>query len=284
MSKTNNPIIKKYLKFAYSQTVQGAPHSDERQNYVGKSGLFESIVSQTKPGKIKAKFYVLDEDNNIAIISTSSGDLKENEEFIIVKTGHSLYGFSKIYQLTEEEEELLYQFADKSSTKISKSENSYKSSKEKEELNDDENKKENQAVKSDAERQMEAKAAKKHFENQKRDREIQRAEEKKEIDFDILNETEEPKDSDKKPNYKENQEKKKDTSTKSSKPQSKKTDDNEKNPASSRSSSKSKPDKKDNQQKKPSASKASIEDNDEDEAGDFDDLFTEFLDEDIDDI
>lgn len=106
-----NAIIKKYLRFAAAKSISGKAYDDERANYIDRSGLFVSSMSQKQPGKIIGSFYVLDENHEIAKIVTSSGDLKETDEYITVKTGHSIYSFSKDYQLSDKEEQILYEWA-----------------------------------------------------------------------------------------------------------------------------------------------------------------------------
>lgn len=106
-----NAIIKKYLKFAAAKSISGKAYEDERASYIDRSGLFVSALSQKKPGKVFGTFYVLDDNHNIAKIITSSGDLKETDEYVTIKTGHSIYSFSKDYQLTDREEKTLYEYA-----------------------------------------------------------------------------------------------------------------------------------------------------------------------------
>lgn len=109
-------IIKKYLTFTDASNINGKPYDDERKEYIGKSGLFMTVLSNARPGMIKGVFHVVDANGQIASIKTSSGEIKENDECIFLKTGHSMYVFKKTYELTQEEENILFNYANKDKT------------------------------------------------------------------------------------------------------------------------------------------------------------------------
>ena len=96
-----------FVKFLEATTITGLEYEDSRQNYKGRSGLLR--IQDGPNGKVACDFFTLDSKGHVSRIAPSSGQFVENDVEITIRTNHSIYKFSKSYNLTNEEEESLLQ-------------------------------------------------------------------------------------------------------------------------------------------------------------------------------
>lgn len=84
-------------------------YTDNRADYVGKSG-FLFVETEDDGAGHHMIFYVLDRHENIAKIEAKHGQFAEMEgnSSMMMVTARSIYTFIKTYDLTEDEEELIF--------------------------------------------------------------------------------------------------------------------------------------------------------------------------------
>lgn len=101
-----------FVTFAIAENTAREKYTDSRAKYTGKSGLLQ-IKEIPESEKKHCDFFTFDHSGRIVKFSASSGLIVEDDTLFATKTAHSIYTFSKDYDLTESEELSLLEEAHK---------------------------------------------------------------------------------------------------------------------------------------------------------------------------
>lgn len=103
---TQENIFMQFATLVNAQSIYGKDYTDSRSDYVGKSGFLN--VEAEEDGGCHMIYYILDKHKSIAKIEARHGQFVEENSMIMIRTARSVYAFKKSYELSQEDEEILF--------------------------------------------------------------------------------------------------------------------------------------------------------------------------------
>ena len=109
----------KFATMTMAQSIDGSEYTDDRQKYVGRSGLLIFCPRKDDPEKMFLQFITMINDKEVAKFQTSSGIKLEASGAVQFTTKNSIYVFSAARDLTKEDKLKLMDLVGNKVTRIS---------------------------------------------------------------------------------------------------------------------------------------------------------------------